>query len=179
MKGLLALGCAFALAAPSPVPADEPYSHDPAAIVKVECDGGWGTAVKIGPSSYITAAHVIDAGGCKVGGAGITLTAVDPSLDFAAFIGPNSNHVIPLSCDGYRAGKIYVARGYAAGFGVNIRVPWLATELTDAGQALMIGDAIPGMSGGPLIDRKGRVTGIVNQRAASRSLPLDRTSLCA
>jgi hypothetical protein len=177
MKCLFALASAAMLAAPS-VPRAQPYAHDPEAIVKVSCNGGWGTAVKVGPSSYITAAHVIDAGGCKVDGFPITVTAINAFRDYATFIGPTTNHVITPSCDGFRAGRIYVARGYAGGFEANVAVPWLATELTDGGQALFLGDAIPGMSGGPLVDRKGRVVGIVNRRVASRSIPLELTPLC-
>lgn len=178
MKCFLALAGAAMLAAPS-APSSGPYNHDHAAIVRVTCSGGWGTAVKIGPSSYITAAHVVDAGGCSVDGAPITLTSVDRGDDYATFIGPSSSHVIPLSCGGFKAGRIYLARGYAAGFNANVQVPWLATEISDGGQRLMIGDAIPGMSGGPVLDRAGRLTGIVNQRVASRALSLTETPLCA
>ena len=177
MKALTTVAAAFLLAAPS-APSAKPYAHDEAAIVKVECEGGWGSAVKIGPSEYITAAHVVNAGGCTVDGVGITVTRVNDLFDYATFTGPTNNHVIPVSCGGFDAGKIYVARGYPGGFPGLVRVPWLMTELTDQGQRLAIGDAIPGMSGGALIDRRGRVTGIVNRRVASRSLPLSATSAC-
>ena len=175
---IAAIVAAPLLAAPSASAQSAPYAHDEAAIVKVDCDGGWGTGVAVGGARYVTAAHVVDAGGCTVGGVGITITNVDRWNDYAVFIGPTTNHVIPVDCGGFDAGKIYIARGYAGGFNANVLVPWLATELTDQGQRLMIGDAIPGMSGGPLIDRRGRVVGIVNKRVASRSLPHSRTVLC-
>jgi hypothetical protein len=178
MKCAFALASAVALAAPS-LPGGKPYAHDEAAIVQVMCTGGWGTATKIGPSEYVTAAHVIDAGGCMVGGVGITVNRVDRWNDYATFTGPTSNHVIPVSCGDFHAGTVYVGRGFAAGFNANVLVPWLATELTDRGFRIFVSDAsIPGMSGGPILDRRGRVTGVISMRVASRALPMRITELC-
>lgn len=175
---MLAMPCQAKGPAPS-------YQHDPSAIVQVFCASeqgtALGTAIRVTHNGYITARHVVALGKCTiVGEAGgpITVTYSDEKTDFATFIGPEGRGIIPISCDGFVAGRIYVARGYAGGNPYDVLVPWLATDLTDGPKTLFLGDAIPGMSGGPLIDRAGRVVGIVNQHTASRSLPLSLSKVC-
>jgi hypothetical protein len=159
-----------------------PYSHDEAAIVRVFCTNplgtSVGTAVKVGPGEYITAAHVVDSGQCHIGIVPIVVTHLDKLRDFATFTGPVSAAVVRISCDGFKPGRVYEARGFAGGEFTNISFPWQATELASWPWTVFVGEAIPGMSGGPLIDRKGRVTGVVNMRWPARSLPLSRTGLC-
>lgn len=186
MKALLA---AFMLAAPSPIAVEiqpgskSSYPHDPAAIVRLEChadDGGAiGTAVKIGRHTYITAAHVVDGRECAINGAPATVTVTGvPGLDFAMLTGPASNVFLPITCKGFKFGRIYLARGYAFGGYALAAMPWLATAIPWGTLRMAIGDAHPGMSGGPLLDKRGRVVGIVNTRWPSMALPLSETGLC-
>lgn len=187
MKALAAASAALLLAASNSAPqlVSADYNHNPAAIVRIECrwaDGGSiGTAVKIGRDSYITAAHVVDKGACQIGGAPIAVTWMGrPQIDFATLTGPASDTAMPVSCGGYRAGHIYAARGYAFGGHDLFLQPWLATTIPWAnGLSVFLGEAYAGMSGGPLIDRQGRVRGIVNTRMPSMSLSLAVTPVCA
>jgi hypothetical protein len=182
VKALLALCAAAFLAAPS-TPASAPYDHDPAAIVRVQCITQLGTrtgsGVRIAPDTYITAAHVVvESGECSIAGVPITVTFSDEPSDFAMFSGGAAGPTMPVHCGGFKAERVYLARGFAFGGNANFGMPWQATEITDNSLRLFIGDAIPGMSGGPVIDRKGRVAGIVNMRLASRGLPLSATKVC-
>lgn len=191
MKPLLALPIALLLAAPTivaiPTAADpgspSEYPHDPAAIVRIEChsdtDSGIGTAVKVGRYTYITAAHVADGRICTIGGQPVAVTVSGGEhRDFATLTGPASNVFLPISCKGFRFGRIYLARGYAGGGYALAAQPWLATSIPWGRRTILLGEAYPGMSGGPLIDRKGRVRGVVNTRLPSMALPLSETSLC-
>lgn len=178
MKCLLALApAALFVSAPVSAPTTGPYAHDEALIVPVICTQAAGTAFKIGWNTYITAAHVSDNEGCTIGGQVVDVTRRDGKTDFAELRGPSSPHSLPLSCAGFKPGRIYLARGWVPGWGL-MRLPWLATELTDAGQRVFVGDAIPGMSGGVVMDRRGRVVGIVSKRLATRATSLSDTSAC-
>ena len=166
----------------SPAIPAQPYTHNWRAIVRVQCTvpDGWiiGTADKISANRYITANHVIAKGQCTVAGEPITITERDQDLDFAQFTGPSTPDFMPISCRGFKATKIYMARGYAGGGFALFELPWLASAVVQGSQQLFLGDAIPGMSGGPVIDKGGQIVGIVNQQLAARSLPLNKTSLC-
>ena len=191
MKLASAVAAALFLAAPSPAAMPEQpgsarwYPHNPAAIVRLEChepDGGGaiGTGVKVGRHTYITAAHVVDGRQCYINGVPVLVTqSGGEKLDYAVFLGPENDVMIPATCDGYRAGQSYLARGYAfGGYAANAE-PWIATRIPWGPLEMFSGFAAPGMSGGPVMDKRGRVIGIVNTRNPSMSLPLDHTPLCA
>lgn len=141
-----------------------------------------GTAFRISPTQMISAAHVTSGEGCTVDGLPITAMN-DGASDWSLIDLPGQGQGIPINCDGFVPGKWYYAIGYANGAPWQTVVPLYATVYKSKnGQRVLIGLAIPGMSGGPLIDDSGRTPGIVNARldeyGVSFSRELKDTALC-
>lgn len=155
----------------------KPYSFDPDTIVQVVCADGTGTAVKIGDDEYVTAAHVAVNVGCKVGDTPISNIRYGEK-DVAVFTGPKSSKKIKYRCSGFHAGETYIALGYAYVKPDLTYEPLIAADLELDGYQSFVGEIIPGQSGGAVIDRQGRVVGIVNMRWPARSLALRNTPLC-
>lgn len=184
MKHLVALA-ALLCAAPGPPTELEmqgDYPHDPAAIVMVYCQRPQGsltgTAFKVGVSTYITAHHVVAGGTCYVAGEPVEVTTLDPKHDYATFIGPASPAMLRPSCDKVAPGMVYAARGYPGGAGYNIFTPWLAIRSVWGGFNVFAGEAIGGMSGGPLLAPDGRVAGVVVMKLPARAISLSNTGYC-
>lgn len=182
MRTIVALA-ALLTAALLPTAAQAAYEHDEAAIVRVYCKqlvgASAGTAFKVSTTGYITAAHVVNTGFCSVGGMPISLTSYDAASDYATFLGPASPAILRASCEGYRPGQLYAARGYPGGGTYNIFTPWLALNMRQGlFDTFFASDAIPGMSGGPILDERGTVIGLTNMRFPPRSIPLSRTGYC-
>jgi hypothetical protein len=180
MKCLFAAVAAvpLALSAPVAAPSTGPYPHDESLIVPVICTLGAGTAFKIGWNTYVTAEHVSDNEGCAIDGMPIDVTRHESiNLDMTILRGPASPRSLPISCAGFKPGAVYLARGHVPGAWF-MALPWLATEIVEDGQRVLVGEAIPGMSGGAVLDRKGRVVGVVSKRLAARATSLSDTSLC-
>lgn len=150
-----------------------------AAITTVSCGQAVGTAFHIGGGRYITAAHVVNNGECTIAGLPAPKVAVIPELDFAEVGGPVDRPKFDISCDGFGAGKEYLAIGYALGK-LRVTLPLLNSAFGKDGNNSMFvgGDMIPGMSGGPMIDRAYRVSGINLQRWPSGARSLSETYLC-
>lgn len=184
MRVLVAIA-ALLMAAPGP-PLDMEfqgdYAHDPAAIVLIYCQratgGVTGSAFKVSETTYITAHHVVAGGICAVGNAPVQITSLDEKRDYATFIGPASPAMLKPSCDGFRPGTVYAARGYPGGSSYNIFTPWLAMRAVWKGFGVFAGEAIGGMSGGPLLDPQGRVVGVVVMKHPARSMSLSNTGYC-
>ena len=182
-KVLAAIAAMMACVSATPMAPLPNYSHEERAIVQVFCkraDGNTasGTAFKVGRNSYITANHVTASGLCYVGGERITVTSSDFEKDYATFQGPASDVVLKADCKGFRAGEVYIARGYPGGMPFNIQAPWTAMDYVMDGFQVFTGEGIPGMSGGAVIDRRGVAVGLVNKRWPTRSMPLRSTSFC-
>ena len=181
MKWIVAIA-ALLTAAPI-IPQTIGFQHNEAAIVRLYCqriDGAaWGTAFKITATQYITAHHVVENGTCFVAGQQVLIHTLDKKHDYASFDGPRSDAVLAPSCDGFTTGNRYIARGYAGGRPYNVISPQTAFPMRIGGFQTFTGEEIQqGMSGGPVMDAKGRVAGIVNMRWPNRSMPLSSTGLC-
>jgi hypothetical protein len=175
-KLLEIIAAAIGLGSPTPVD-HQPYQHAEAAIVRVDCDKWRGSATRVGPTTYISVAHVMSGTGCKVGGEGTKVTYINEKQDFAVFEGKYGKEVIQISCDGYRYKEPYIMRGYAGGGEDNFFQPVIFVAKW-AGFATFVGEDFPGMSGGPVIDVKGRITGTVNIGNPTGSVDLKDTVIC-
>lgn len=159
-------------------PATSTPRFDARAVVFVDCGIKSGSAVKVGKDKYITAAHVVASPlPCFVDGVRITEVKVGVT-DYATFTGPASDVKAKISCRDYVGGDEYLAIGYAFGDPFLNFEPWLASYFSVGDKQMFIGEAIPGMSGGAVLDRNARVVGIVNQRYPARSITLKDTSVC-
>lgn len=180
MKVIGAL-CAMALCVSANPPFPD-YLHDEAAVVQVKCrkPNGItaGSAFKVSRDTYITAAHVLMGGTCYVEGQLVQLTGLNLKEDYASFRGPANDTVMAADCSGFRQGETYLARGFPGGSSYKIAAPWLATGFVQEGFNVFFGDAIPGMSGGPLIDERGVAVGLVAMHSPTRAMPLVRTGYC-
>lgn len=175
MKRALLAVAALLLATPVSMAA-EPFSLDESAVVYVDCGMKSGTAVRIGPTEYVTAAHVVTDDVCRVNGE-VIHPRIDGSQDFATFSGPRGKY-LKKYCRDFAKDETYLAVGYAMGAPFLTSTPLMATEMKSGGMRVFVGETIPGQSGGPVIDRSGRVVGIVNMRWPARSVPLRNTSVC-
>ena len=173
----IALACGSALLCAAPTMPSDTFAHDEAAIVLVDCIATTGSAFKVGPNSYATAAHVVDSPACMVAGEPIKVTHFDRERDYATFIGPSSPAVLRVSCEGFRGARLYIARGFPQG-AFNIYAPWQSLGITLGGWAVFSGEAIPGMSGGPVMDDQGRAVGVVSKRWPPRAMALRSTGYC-
>ena len=167
-------------AAPVPVMPD-------ARIRLVSCGSSRGTAWQATPDTMVTALHVAAGGPCSIGGVAVALIWSDPARDLAALRSPG--RPIAIACGGVASRADYHGIGYALGrYRMESRL--VATGgLYDGGSiaslkgaALFRGGAIPGMSGGPMLDKAGRAVAIVNAGNPGGNLTIGRTlreSSCA
>lgn len=160
-------------------PANAKVTIDTSPVVQVVCDDRRGTAVAIDNDTYISVAHVAEAKGCKINGVAIEVLELDPK-DFAILKGPVTKTKARYTCRDFIGDEEYIAVGYGFGWPELMYQPLHASGFKVRGQPyqMFTGEVIPGMSGGPVFDRFGRVTGIINMRWPARSLPLKETSLC-
>jgi hypothetical protein len=183
LRKLFALVASLMLSSASPVHAGEPYAHDDTAVVRITCsseDSRWtGTGVKVSETTYVTADHVTRGGECYADDTRLTVAYENEELDFAMFVtDADVGGFVPYSCKGYKVGETYLADGYGDSFYWARHEPWLATEYKWGLFQSFIGNGAPGMSGGPVFNRKGEVVGVVNMRWPMRSIALVNTPLC-
>ncbi len=144
----------------SPTAADEPaIDHD--AVAQIRCGDGLGTAFWIAPTRMISAAHVTARGPCTLGGAPLQLVREDGGNDVAELRGPDLGHTLPVRCSDMREGRSYYAVGFALGryrhMSRLVATGERAAGPPGRGQTMLLGTVYPGMSGGPVFDRRGRV----------------------
>lgn len=135
----------------------------------IDCDNSYGSGFVIADGIIATAAHVTEDTNCKDKATGIPLEAykVDKEHDFALMTGPLP-YITPMkySCKGYKKGATVSALGYS-GFGGEMRFRLVDMKVGESGKVLKVqgspwsglthiwgGYIVPGMSGGPHIDRE-------------------------
>ena len=172
-----ALCCVSASEAP-PAPQFVQYPQ----ISRVECTEGMGTAFRAG-GKWLSVDHVTHLSNCRVEGRPIAAKG-DPLLDFSV-IGPAIPKGFPINCEGFRNGEPYYAIGFANGLPVQRLVILKGTgEHDNNGMAVLFGveKLIPGMSGGPILNKEGEVVGTNNMFHRWLPLSLSRelkdTSVC-
>lgn len=172
------LAC-IALGSSAPAVAAAPFTHQRDAVVIVQCLMGHGTAFHIGGGKYVSADHVTDLPFCSINGQPIKVIKSDDSDDVSLIEGPVIKARLTLSCGRFRPNQHYIFVGYPAP-NVKLELPVEATEFDHPsdGMTSFIGEAIPGMSGGPVINRDGDVVGTANKRWPARSRELKDTFLC-
>jgi len=172
------VACLTLLLGSSTALASEPYSVNEKAIVKVVCQEGIGTAFKIAQDKYVSAKHVVSKTECTIDGKPISNVDITDKEDIATFTGPHTPNWVKVSCKGFEENKTYVAIGYGLGFPITMQNPWISTDYVQQGYNTFIGEGLPGMSGGPVINRKGEVTGIVTMRWPTRGYALKFSKIC-
>ena len=167
------------------IPVDEPAT-DMNAIIVIQCGASArGTAFWIAPTRLISAEHVTRNGACRtLDGEALPTVHEDPVHDIAELRGPNIGRHLTVRCSGFREGRAYFATGYAQGL-YRHTSRLIATRHRDGGAGglqVLLGQVFHGMSGGPVVDTSGRVTGIVNRLIVampfSESRSLKETFLC-
>ena len=175
---LVLLPAAFAaLASAAPVPVEKlPYSS----IRLIRCGRASGTVFQIAPGLLMTAAHVTSNGPCSVDGVPLEITLEDDALDYALLRGTIGTPMT-LLCKELKRGRTYHGIGYAGGryrmdsrLFAQSRVHVDVEGTSYSGMMRFGGGVIPGMSGGPIIDRKSRVVAIVNASNSAFSTALGR-----
>lgn len=192
----LMLAVSSPAAAPAPLPVNtnpSPYFLHLNLVPLVSCQGGSGSAFVVDTDTLVTANHVIESGSCTVWGSPVEVLFQDRELDYAvirvtvAFPGR-----FVIDCAGYQSGNRYYAAGWAGGAdlvmqkldGTDGRMSLTRSKVPWQGQALLRGSSFAGMSGGPIVDERGFVVGIVNGimgggRPLSISRELKDTYLCS
>lgn len=175
------LAFAFVSATEGPGNLTLPRGPDPYSVVhKIECDQGSGTGFAA-DGKFLSVAHVTGGTNCEVAGQRIT-AANDDKLDFS--VAGIVKGGFTINCEGFKEGEYYFASGYA--FGGRPRVLILmGTGQYDPvnGMAILWGNrVIPGMSGGPILNVKAEVVGVINAYnllfPMSFSRELKGTSVC-
>jgi hypothetical protein len=154
------------------------------------CGNRSGTVWRISGDRYVTASHVSEVSNCSLGGRPIRVIQSDVALDYAVLSSSRGEgREYEIDCGGFVAGEVYRAIGWARGTDL-LALPVAATGETWAGQLgnttgtysfhLLRGGAIPGMSGGPVLNRAGKVVGMVNAGSPSTLLsrPMSETPMC-
>lgn len=186
IRTLVAALAGLALTSAAPVIPDEPPQRFNA-MTMIECGAARGTAFWVARRLMVSAQHVTANGACRIGDTPLVVLREDPATDFALLHGPANPAHLAVDCGGFREGRAYWATGWAQGlFRHTARL--VATPGRSAGPGgagglhILAGEVWPGMSGGPVVGREGRVAGIVNRRALAvplmQSRALRDTSLC-
>lgn len=187
LAGALALACF-----PREAKAEAFYTHPH--VKQVVCTfangQGRGTAWRLSRGRFASVSHVTGRGGaCTIDGKPILIEYDDPWGDFSIIrVEDSVDGGIEVNCNGFYHGYHYYSVGYARGnpwsVVVTLRSNKLLLPMFDRpGWSVFSGieHVIPGMSGGPILDRHGRAVGSVNaynKTGLSWSRPLSETPLC-
>ena len=187
MKLAVALAALAGLVSASPPNRIAEPNTDQNAIAMIRCGTSTGTAFWISPNRIVTANHVVTAGPCSIDGVDLQLTGSEPN-DIAYLTGLRNSRYLTVRCAEPRRG-VYFATGFPMG-GPRFTARLSAQNIQDDGARfaaargfwLFLGRAYPGMSGGPVVDSRGRVVAIVNMGGsmppATAARALTDTAIC-
>src|SRR5574338_1388419 len=137
-------------------------------VHRVVCREALGTAFRIGPTRFLSVAHVTSNHDCRIDGDPIHIIEQDGHNDFSIIeAGRPKIGAIRIDCDGFRPGQWYWGIGNAAGLPVpTILAAYATIYREDEGKRLLIGPTqfIPGMSGGVVMNQAGEAVGTINSR---------------
>jgi S1-C subfamily serine protease len=172
------------IAVPAPLPAslEDVVGAASAAVVSIETPGGRGSGFFVTPELVLTNAHVVEDNSSvtlRLPDGTTTLGRVQrsaPEVDIAIVRlnqpRPAQQTMTLGTVKGARAGQEVVAIGSALGMLQNTVTRGIVSAVRNAGGVILIQtDAAinRGNSGGPLIDRSGRVIGITTLKMAANS----------
>lgn len=177
-----ALVAAALLLAPVPVAPSSIITQSP--VLQVFCPLGlgasFGSAFRVG-AVIVSVDHVTNPGTCEIDGEKVKVLYTKG--DFSILEG-RAGPSLKIDCEGFKAGRKYIARGYARG-GPEVEVELTGTGKYGHGFAILRGlfTVIPGQSGGPIVDAEtGKAVGTVNvydyPAGRSGSIELKDTPLC-
>ena len=199
---MVILSCVQIAAAP---PAEEPRLNRATAravmrgipvplysIKRVYCLTGSGTAFLVARDTYVSAFHVSHLGSCTVDGRTINPIVTEAAKDFVVFKAPSGDaRPLRVSCKGFIEGEQYRGIGFPAGNDMVVTklvaghyiVGDYLPDLKFRGMRFLRGIIPHGMSGGPIVDRRGVVIGInsatTNNDTQGLSRDLADTQLCS
>ena len=176
MKLALALVATPVLASASPMDAPVEYG----AIVQIRCGNARGTGFHIGEGRYITADHVTRGRVCAIEGVPVEMVRTSQPLDISEVRGVPLPDKLDVNCRGIRFARVYRSVGWGE-MNYRLTLPLIATRNRDADSAglnVMVGTIERGMSGGPVIDAKGKVAAINNRHSPARVRSMGDTWLC-
>jgi S1-C subfamily serine protease len=144
-----------------------------AGVVVVSAGGALGAGFAVGPGLVLTAAHVVAGrGGVAVtlrGGrtvAGSVVEIAEGGIDVALLAVPAEDLPVLALADAsaLRAGSVVASVGHPDGNRFTLAVGLVAQDPADSADQRLVRLQLPlraGASGGPVVDRSGRVVGIV------------------
>ena len=147
-------------------------------VPMLECEGntaedlgGLGTGTRIDATHVLTAGHVASIGNCRINGEPILLVFKSVKLDVAIFKTLPHPGAWPALCEPLHFGEAYTAYGYALGgplhrevvLGTIHRGTTAAADPGFGDTGLFVGSEkfIPGMSGGPIVNSRGQLVGVI------------------
>lgn len=145
-----------------------------------------GTGVRVDGDIVLTAYHVVSHAKCTISGSPVETIFIDELRDVAAVRTANREaSTTVINCNGFKRGETYFAIGWAFGEKLVIQQVIGTGKLRNSADfrnmAALKGSTYPGMSGGPIVDSRGLLVGIVNAGnpvGSMLSRPLSETWLC-
>lgn len=160
-----------------------PYVASFVSVPRLDCGDARGTGVRLSGTLIITAAHVNTGRSCEAFGHKMTNLWREPKADIAyGSADMDDGFRAVVSCAGISEGERYTALGFPMGESPAAESLIGTGQKVEDGQVRMLGTVYPGMSGGAVLDRDGRLVAIINATGINAHYayvtPLSATYLC-